>query len=113
MSENINKLFGDNIRTLRIRCGLSQADVGAAMGYTHSHICKIESGKCTISAEQMLNFSTLFHLPVSLFFDDEKRPEVAELTKMRCCRKLCQLSERDLRLVQSLIDQMLVEQTAE
>jgi transcriptional regulator with XRE-family HTH domain len=39
-----NKRLGKNIQRLRIRAGLTQAQVGERMFYTQQHICRVEQG---------------------------------------------------------------------
>lgn len=77
------------------------------MGYTRSHICKNESGSCTILAEQILKLSLLFHLPVHLFYFGFWAQESPEQAPERYIDKLEKLEERDSRLVFGLIDHML------
>ena len=111
MAENVNKRFGSNIRALRIHCGMSQSDVALATGYTRSHICKIENGSCTISAEQILKLSLLFDLPVHLFFLGFYSQEASEKDPERYIDKLDKLGDRDLRLVFGLINHMLTDKS--
>ena len=113
MAKNVNKRLGSNIRTLRVHRGMTQSTVASAMGYTRSHICKMESGCCTISAEQILKLSLLFNLPAQLFFlglGSQLPPD--DYTEHND-NKLEQLSERDLRLICGLIDHMLSDRTIE
>lgn len=44
--------IGENIRRLRERAGMTQADLGKVLGVTHSAVSLIESGKRGISLKQ-------------------------------------------------------------
>lgn len=109
MANSFDKQLGETIKTLRKSCGLSQKAAGTALGYTQSQICKIENGKCTITAEHIIQFSRLFEIPVHLFFSGKEVLRTPALVDV----KLAQLNDRDLRLIYGLIDQMLLEPLAE
>ena len=50
--------------------GMSQHDVGRAMGLTFQQIQKYERGKSRIGAGRLYEFGRILHVPVSFFFDD-------------------------------------------
>jgi transcriptional regulator with XRE-family HTH domain len=108
MANSFDKQLGENIKTLRKSYGLSQKAAGTALGYTQSQICKIENGKCTITAEHIIQFSRLFEIPVHLFFSGTEALRTQTLDEL----KLAQLNDRDYRLIYGLIDQMLSEPLA-
>ena len=54
--------FADNIRELRRREGLTQADLGRALGVTKESVCRWERGRSSVRACHIERMVELFHV---------------------------------------------------
>jgi len=64
--------FGEKLRTLRKRQGLTLKELAPLTGYTtHSHLSEIESGKKKPSLEFVMKVAKLFHVSLDRLLDDE------------------------------------------
>ncbi len=61
---------GSRVRLRRTNMGMSQADLGNAVGLTFQQIQKYERGANRIGASRVHAFSQILDVPVSFFFDD-------------------------------------------
>ena len=61
---------GKRVRIRRRLLGLSQTDLGNAVGLTFQQIQKYERGANRISASVLFRLSEVLDVPVSFFFDD-------------------------------------------
>jgi transcriptional regulator with XRE-family HTH domain len=63
--------LGDKIRTLRLRRGMSQLQMGQQLGYADgSYISEVESGKKNPTAEFIFKVSQLFSVSADRLLDD-------------------------------------------
>ena len=61
---------GSRVRLRRTILGMSQSDLGNAVGLTFQQIQKYERGANRIGASRVHAFSQILDVPVSFFFDD-------------------------------------------
>ncbi|MSO53999.1 MAG: XRE family transcriptional regulator [Rhodospirillales bacterium] len=66
----IDAHVGGRLRLRRMLLGMSQYDIGQAMGLTFQQIQKYERGKSRIGAGRLYEFARVLNVPVSFFFDD-------------------------------------------
>jgi transcriptional regulator with XRE-family HTH domain len=65
------KRVGEKLRTLRERHGLSYRQLAAELGYDHSHLVKLESGKGLPSAGLIEAIVKYFGITYDELLDDE------------------------------------------
>ncbi|MBG7614640.1 helix-turn-helix transcriptional regulator [Brevundimonas sp. BAL450] len=59
---------GERVRTERIRLGLSQTELGGAIGVTFQQVQKYERGANRISASMLARVARTLHTPIGDFF---------------------------------------------
>ncbi len=64
----VDKVVGENIRRLRLQCGMSQEQLGAQSGVTFQQIQKYEKGSNRVSASRLDEFAQLFNVDHNAFF---------------------------------------------
>ena len=74
----IDVLVGNNLRTLRLRKGMSQGELGKLLGLTFQQIQKYEKGRNRIGAGRLFRAAALLEVPVSAFFDGVPQSGLAE-----------------------------------
>ncbi len=67
---------GARIRRRRVLLGLSQEQVGHAIGLTFQQLQKYEKGTNRVSSSRLYQLAKLFGVPISFFFDDMP-PEIS------------------------------------
>ena len=65
------KRFGEKVRVLRKRQGLSQSDLGERLEVAQSFVARIENGRQKPSVDLILKFSYLFNVPADILMKDE------------------------------------------
>jgi len=60
---------GARVRLRRLLLGLSQSQLGDAIGMTFQQVQKYEKGANRISASMLHRISHVLHIPISFFFD--------------------------------------------
>lgn len=64
--------FGEKLRTLRMRHGMTVRELAHALGYTaHSHVGEVERGRQQPSIEFALKVSRHFNVSMDLLTKDE------------------------------------------
>ena len=66
---SVDAHIGNYLRLLRRSRGMSQAQLGKALGITFQQIQKYESGDNRMSVSTLLNLTQLFGVPPKYFFD--------------------------------------------
>ena len=61
---------GSRLRLRRNLLGISQTDLGKALGVTFQQVQKYEKGTNRISASRLFNLSRVLDVPISFFFED-------------------------------------------
>ncbi|MBP7759218.1 MAG: helix-turn-helix transcriptional regulator [Alphaproteobacteria bacterium] len=65
----IDRVVAQNLRSLRVRAGLSQADLGAAVGITPQQVQKYEKASNRMSAARLHHFAHILGCGVEDFFE--------------------------------------------
>ena len=55
--EEIQKAFGDNLRTIRLAHGISQEKLGFAAGMDRTYVNSVEQGKRNVSLVNIVRFA--------------------------------------------------------
>ena len=63
--------FGEKLRALRKKRGLSYRKLASALGVAHSHIAGIEAGAHKPSAELVLRIAKFFQVSTDQLMDDD------------------------------------------
>ena len=119
-ASNLDVAVGVRVRSLRERCGISQAAMARRLGVSFQQLQKYESGKNRISAGRLKMVAELLELPVDSFFQSDEpdrgtgaypttkefRESVEGLELMRAFRRIPspQTRERVLALVKTLAE---------
>lgn len=61
--------IGHRLRAQRVALGLSQAELGAALGITFQQIQKYEKGKTRVAAAQLFRFAQLLGVRIFYFYE--------------------------------------------
>jgi transcriptional regulator with XRE-family HTH domain len=61
---------GQKLRSKRVMIGMSQEELGQAVGVTFQQIQKYEKGLNRIGSSRLYEFSKILNVPVSYFFED-------------------------------------------
>ena len=69
--QELNGIFGKNIKKHRILKGWSQEYLAEKMGISTNTICEIETGKKFVRAETLITFASVFHTEVYELFKPE------------------------------------------
>lgn len=65
--EEINQVIGRNVRMMRVRAGLRQVDLAAAVGMTIATICRIERAKRPVTFAEIVRIATQLAVPIEAF----------------------------------------------
>nr|WP_246472813.1 helix-turn-helix transcriptional regulator [Azospirillum tabaci] len=68
--QHLDIKIGARVRTRRTLMGLSQSDLGEAIGLTFQQVQKYERGANRIGASTLFRIAEVLDVPVSFFFDD-------------------------------------------
>lgn len=78
--EEVRRLFGSNLRRLRLQKGLSQLALATQAGMAHNFINDIENGRKWVSPETIAKIvSTLGAEPYQLFLSEELAKDETEV----------------------------------
>ncbi|HNP87515.1 MAG TPA: helix-turn-helix transcriptional regulator [Kouleothrix sp.] len=64
--------FGEKLRTLRERAGLSYRQLAVQLGVAHSHLAGLEAGSHQPSAELILKIAKFFQVTTDQLMDDAR-----------------------------------------
>ncbi len=62
------KIVGENLKTLRLRAGVSQQEIAGFLGVTSQQVQKYESGRNRLSAERLFMLKQFHNVPYEQFF---------------------------------------------
>ncbi len=82
MGNPIDVHVGSRIRLRRTLLGMSQEQLGAAIGLTFQQVQKYERGANRIGASRLYDLTRVLNVPMSFFFDDMPE-EVSACSPMR------------------------------
>src|SRR5260370_1021179 len=68
-ADPVDKHVGQRVRIRRLIIGMSQANLGDALGITFRQVQKYEKGANRISAGRLQHISETFQVPVEFFFE--------------------------------------------
>ena len=68
--EPVDKLVGQNIRIFRTAKGISQTELGNAVGVTFQQIQKYERGTNRVGSSRLAKIAAVLEVPISRFFDN-------------------------------------------
>jgi transcriptional regulator with XRE-family HTH domain len=71
---HINRCVGERVRKRRSALGVSQADLGHALGVSHQQIDKYERGITNIPVQRLVELGKALKVPVSYFFENLEGP---------------------------------------
>lgn len=69
MAHPVDKAVGARVRELRIRAGVSQVELGRALGVSFQQIQKYEKGSNRMGASRLVQVATTLGVPVETLFD--------------------------------------------
>lgn len=69
-------VFGNRLKDLRLRRGLTQANLAEMLGVQRVSIGQIENGQRKVSIEEAIKLSEIFQIPVDILIDQSKEIEV-------------------------------------
>jgi len=98
------KYFANRLAQLRIKAGVSARDMSLSMGQSQGYINKIESGQNLPSMTGFFYICEYFGITPMEFFDEEaSNPQ----RRNAIIEKMAGLTDKQLCLVESLIDEMV------
>jgi len=68
-----DKHVGSRVRMRRMMLGISQSQLGEALGLTFQQVQKYEKGTNRISASRLQHISSILHVPIPFFFEGTPR----------------------------------------
>lgn len=90
------RIIGENIRCLRMAAGLTQREIGAALGITYQQIQKYETGQNRFPVERLHDLKRFYNVPYEIFFGGlEHGPEGG--MDLSLCGLLGELKDRALK----------------
>lgn len=94
VTDPVDLFVGERLRAARLQSGLSQSDVGKAMGLSFQQVQKYERGTNRISASMLVRAATALGVPVSdLFPEDVTTLKADEIVDIRALRGGAALAE--------------------
>lgn len=78
-ADPIDRQVGARVRALRIRNGVTQADLARAVGVSFQQVQKYESGANRISASMLVHIARALDIPVHGLFPEPDTPQIVDL----------------------------------
>lgn len=77
----MDQLIGSRLREARKNAGMFQADAAEKMGMSRPTLSAIESGKRTVTAEEIIRFAELYHVTSEylLYGTEESNPQMLRI----------------------------------
>jgi len=100
---SIDHVIGERIRATRLHAGLSQEELGDALGVSFQQVQKYEKGTNRVAPSRLIEIARRLNVSMDLFFDktDVKRtPEKIALDKFMATREAVQIIDVMMRLPQ-------------
>jgi len=70
---DLQALFGQNLRSARVKQNKTQAELAEAAGLTPQYVSKIEDGKINVTLDTMKKLATVLHHTVSEMVHEVER----------------------------------------
>ncbi len=100
---NHTQSIGQNLKQLRIASGLTQSEVGQAIGVSYQQIQKYEVGGNRLTAEKLYKLKVFYDVPYEAFFKGAGGGRTESLYEKQNARLFAKLSGlKDYRLKQKL-----------
>lgn len=114
----VDKIVGENVRRLRLQCGMSQEQLGVQSGVTFQQIQKYEKGTNRVSASRLDEFAQLFKVDHNAFFTgvaDARNPESETIERLTLSARAYKLAsmfdelgdKKKQQAIYSLVAQMV------
>lgn len=87
---DIDRLVGRNLRTLRLAAGLSLQELASRIGLSHQQLQKYETGSNRLSVGLLPGFAEALGVDVATFFEDADAPSPAGRPKVEQIRSQCE-----------------------
>ncbi len=72
------KFFGEKLRILRKRRGLTSTELGKMLGVHQTHVSQLETGRRTPNAAMILKIADIFNVDINVLMRDELNLEDEE-----------------------------------
>lgn len=69
------KLMSHNMKALRKQAGMTQADVGKALGITKQAVCRLENAPQKTNAKRLIELAELYGCNARDFFTEAQSPK--------------------------------------
>lgn len=123
-ASGFDKIIGRNIRIQRIAKGITQTDLGDAIGITFQQVQKYEKGANRIGGGRLCEIASFLDVPIGNFFADvqsrpaAKSPNVLDLLtdpqSIRIVRAFAKISQPGIRLaLVNLIEDIVTKMRAQ
>jgi transcriptional regulator with XRE-family HTH domain len=113
----VDALVGRNIRIRRIDKGLTQTDLGKAIGVSFQQVQKYEQGTNRVGGGRLYKIADVLGLPISAFFEGADSPHhkvkesptalLAEPHALRLLRSFCKIDDMEARRAVIAVVEML------
>lgn len=87
----VSRNIGARIRARRAIAGISQTELGEAMGLTFQQIQKYERGSNRISAPRLYQMARVLNVSLAWFFEDLDSSQPSGLTQTTACIQVSRL----------------------
>ncbi len=119
MSKNLNYRFGEKIRLVRERRGMTLKEVGSEANVSESLVSQIERNKVSPSVDTLMAITDALEIDPEYLFRDYKKKRKIQITEESkrnsltlndvVYYQLASISERDSNAVTTKIETMLIE----
>ena len=98
MVTNVNTYIGRRVSYARKENGLTQKELGEAVGLCKQHIQKFESGEVGLVPEQIFLISRILERPIGYFFSDEEYSSTSAPSRnaIVAAKKLYEIENNDI-----------------
>jgi len=103
---SLDRLIGSRIRAARLQMGLSQTELGDALGITFQQVQKYEKGTNRVSASRLYKIGHLLNMDIQDFF---KGADEAQTESPDGLVGLANLSKGDFQMVQAMLADSAIE----
>jgi transcriptional regulator with XRE-family HTH domain len=79
----IDRHVGSRVRMQRLLLGMSQTELGDALGLSFQQVQKYEKGTNRIGASRLQHICQILKVPMSFFFEGSPHPAVGPISKVR------------------------------
>jgi transcriptional regulator with XRE-family HTH domain len=63
LAQTARRLFGNRIKSLREKRGLTQEEFAARTGYTRAYVSQVENGHYSVSLDAIIAFANVLQVP--------------------------------------------------